>query len=202
MSSVVVKSIDEAAVRRAMDAYAQRLFATRTDVAEIVVFGSFATGTWAPGSDLDVLIVLRDAAERVRDRIPSLLPGRFPVPVDLFPFTRDELTARADSPVAAAARASTWRYSRPSNVADTERALAREQMRQWLANWRAVNEAQDNLVRSDPAPDPASALERGLSLIEFALPVRAPLPEGDRSHDLEDESVRHTWRQLRLSYGR
>jgi predicted nucleotidyltransferase len=96
-----------------MDQYAGRLLHERADVEEIVVFGSFATGTWAPGSDLDVLIVLREATQPPRDRIPSLLPGRFPVPVDVFPFTRMELAARADSPVTAAARLSTWRYSRP-----------------------------------------------------------------------------------------
>src|SRR5438128_417408 len=90
LSSVAIKSIDVRAVRTAMDAYAKRLLDTRADVEEIVVFGSFATGTWAPGSDLDVLIVLREAAGSPRDRIPSLLPGRFPVPVDVFPFTRAE----------------------------------------------------------------------------------------------------------------
>jgi len=95
-----------------MDDYATRLLDTRADIEEIVVFGSFATGTWAPGSDLDVLIVLRHAADAVRDRISSLLPGRFPVPVDVFPFTRAELAARADSPIVAAARESPWRYSR------------------------------------------------------------------------------------------
>ena len=52
MSGVVVKSIDEAAVRRAMDAYAARLLAAHPGIEEIVVFGSFAEGTWAPGSDL------------------------------------------------------------------------------------------------------------------------------------------------------
>ena len=112
LSSVEIKSVDARAVRAAMDDYAMRLLGTRADIEEIVVFGSFATGTWVPGSDLDVLIVLRHAADAVRDRIPSLLPGRFPVPVDLFPFTRAELTARADSPIVTATCQSTWRYSR------------------------------------------------------------------------------------------
>jgi predicted nucleotidyltransferase len=97
-----------------MDGYAHRLLASRDDIEEIVVFGSFATDSWAPGSDLDVLIVLRDARDPVRDRIPPLLPGRFPVPMDVFPFTRTELAERSDSPVVKAAEASNWRYSRPS----------------------------------------------------------------------------------------
>ena len=95
LSGVVVKSIDEGAVRRAMDAYAARLFAAHPEVEEIIVFGSFADGTWAPGSDLDVFVVLSGSAKGVRDRIPDLLPGAFPVGVDLFPFTREEIAARS-----------------------------------------------------------------------------------------------------------
>jgi predicted nucleotidyltransferase len=112
LDSVVVKSVDEAAVRRAADEYAATLFSTRADVEEVIVFGSFADGTYAPGSDLDLLIVLTRADGPARDRIPDLLPRTFPVPLDLFPFTRDELRERADSPIVAAASASRWRYSR------------------------------------------------------------------------------------------
>ena len=61
MGSVVIKSIDEAGVRRAVDAYAADILRTRPDVEEIVVFGSFAKGTWAPGSDVDLFIVLTAA---------------------------------------------------------------------------------------------------------------------------------------------
>ena len=111
-SSVVVKSIDAHAVRQAADAYAERLLASRPEVEEIVVFGSFATRTYAPGSDLDVLIVLGHAEGSPRDRIPDLMPARFPVPVDLFPYTRAELAELSDSPIVAAAAASVWRYRR------------------------------------------------------------------------------------------
>jgi predicted nucleotidyltransferase len=112
LSSVVVKSIDEGAVRRAVDRYAADLLATRPNVEEIVVFGSFERGTFAPGSDVDVLIVLSSAETPVRDRVPDFLPSRFPVPLDLFPYTRQELSDLAGSPVVAAAAASRWRYRR------------------------------------------------------------------------------------------
>ena len=71
--------------------------AAHPGIEEIVVFGSFAEGTWAPGSDLDVFIVLSHSTKPVRDRIPGLLPGAFPVGVDLFPFTREEVAARTPS---------------------------------------------------------------------------------------------------------
>ena len=112
MRGVVVKSIDEGAVRRAMDAYAARLLAAHPEVEEIIVFGSFADGTWAPGSDLDVFVVLSGSAKRVRDRIPALLPGAFPVGVDLFPFTREEIAARTPSLLLDAVARSRWRYAR------------------------------------------------------------------------------------------
>jgi len=75
LNGVVVKSVDEGAVRRAMDAHAARLLAAHPEVEEIVVFGSFAAGAWAPRSDLDVFIVLSHSVTSVRDRIPDLPAG-------------------------------------------------------------------------------------------------------------------------------
>jgi predicted nucleotidyltransferase len=112
LSGVVVKSVDADGVRRAMDAYAARLLAAHVEIEEIVVFGSFAEGSWAPGSDLDVFLVLSDSDKPVRDRIPGYLPGAFPVGVDLFPFTRTEMIARAPSPLLDAVARSRWRYAR------------------------------------------------------------------------------------------
>lgn len=112
MISVVVKSVDAAAVRRAMDEYAGRLLATRSEVEAIVVFGSFATGTYVPGSDLDVFVILSASDKPVRDRIPELLPGVFPVGVDLFPYTTAEMQRLEGSPLLAAVKASAWRYTR------------------------------------------------------------------------------------------
>lgn len=112
MNGVVVKSVDEKGVRRAMDAYAARLLVTHPEIDEIIVFGSFADGTWAPGSDLDVFIVLRHSSKSVRDRIPDLLPGAFPVGIDLFPYTRKEVAARTPSSLLDAVMRSRWRYTR------------------------------------------------------------------------------------------
>ena len=112
LTSVVVKSVDVVAVRRAADDYARHLLESRPDVEEIIMFGSFATNTYAPGSDLDVFILLSDSDLAVRDRIPGLLPVRFPIGVDVFPFTRAEVERMEHAPLLAAVRASTWRYSR------------------------------------------------------------------------------------------
>ncbi len=81
-------------------------------VEEVVVFGSFAKGNYAPGSDIDVFIILNRAEGLIRDRIPEFLPGAFPVGVDLFPYTRQELETLASSPSLDAVRESRWRYRR------------------------------------------------------------------------------------------
>jgi uncharacterized protein len=124
LNSVVVKSIDKALVRRKMDEYAAALL-SRPDVEEVIVFGSFANDTYAPGSDLDIFVVLCEADRPVRDRMPMLLPATFPVGVDLFPYTRAEIEALDTSPVLQAVRQSRWRYRRTSgstrNRAGTER---------------------------------------------------------------------------------
>ena len=112
LSSVVIKSIDEARVRRAVDRYAEHLFATHPEVEQIVVFGSFANGTYAPGSDVDLFIVLSDSDKSFRDRVAEFLPGAFPVGVDIFPHTRDEIAAIDSSPILRAIGESSWRYDR------------------------------------------------------------------------------------------
>lgn len=112
MSSVVIKSVDAAEVRRRTDQYARDLLASDPSVEEIVVFGSFANDTYAPGSDLDLFFVLRCADDSPRDRIPRYRPDKFPVPVDVFAFTRAEMAELAPSSLLSAVEKSRWRYRR------------------------------------------------------------------------------------------
>ena len=95
-----------------MDELAAELFSDNGELEEIVVFGSFETGDFMPGSDLDVFLILREANKPVRERMADFLPHRFPVPLDLFPFTREEMCERASSPMLEAVRRSRWRYRR------------------------------------------------------------------------------------------
>jgi predicted nucleotidyltransferase len=123
LSTVVVKSIDESDVRRQMDRWAAQLLAHHAEIQEIVIFGSFENDTYAPGSDLDVFLFLSHSTKPVRDRISDFLPDTFPVPVDLFPFTRDEIEDRRSSPILASVEQSRWRYDR--RVALDSNALTR-----------------------------------------------------------------------------
>ena len=112
MNSVAIKSVDAAKVRQCADDYARELVAAHPEIEEIIIFGSFAKDTYAPGSDLDVFIVLEHASRPMRDRIAAFVPASSPVPVDVFPFTRAEMEELASSPLLAAVSESGWRYSR------------------------------------------------------------------------------------------
>ena len=87
-------------------------------------------------------------------------------------------------------------------MADTTSATARAQLRQWMENWRLVNEAQDSLVRSESKPDPATSLEAGLSLIAFARSLGRDNARPPHERDADDEAVRRTWRRLRAAHVR
>jgi predicted nucleotidyltransferase len=44
-----------------------------------------------PGSDIDLLVILRESEESFLTRIPRFFPSRFPVGVDVFPYTEKEV---------------------------------------------------------------------------------------------------------------
>ncbi len=90
-ASLVVKSNNRAAVERAVRAWARQISERRPEVRRIIWFGSRVTGTPAPGSDVDVCVVLARADKPFRDRLGDYLPYGFPVGVDLFPYTEAEL---------------------------------------------------------------------------------------------------------------
>ncbi|MFQ5628196.1 MAG: nucleotidyltransferase domain-containing protein [bacterium] len=59
----------------------------------IYLFGSRATGNFSARSDADLLIVLREDSRRPMDRIPDYLKLflKSPVPVEVFPYTEQEI---------------------------------------------------------------------------------------------------------------
>ncbi|OGK77029.1 MAG: hypothetical protein A2X52_01220 [Candidatus Rokubacteria bacterium GWC2_70_16] len=91
LSTAVVTYFDRDAVLRALDDYVRALAAREPDVEAVILFGSVVSGTPVPGSDVDLLIVLRRSDASFLARIPRFLPSAFPAGVDVFPYTRDEL---------------------------------------------------------------------------------------------------------------
>lgn len=80
------------ALRRLRQA-AERLIAARSDVEAVYLFGSLAEGRAVPGSDADVLVVLRQSEVRWLDRPLAFAPcfSDCGLGVELFCYTLDEV---------------------------------------------------------------------------------------------------------------
>ena len=91
MASLAVKSNNEAAVERAVRVWARHIRDRRPEVRRIIWFGSRVNGIPAPGSDVDLCLVLTHSDKPFRERIGDYLPFGFPVGLDLFPYTQTEL---------------------------------------------------------------------------------------------------------------
>jgi len=63
----------------------------RPEIQRVLLFGSLAVGTPVPGSDADLLIILKHSDLRFPDRIPDYIPWGCSVGVDVFPYTEAEL---------------------------------------------------------------------------------------------------------------
>jgi predicted nucleotidyltransferase len=92
--TVKVFSLDRPRIRRALEQLIRERYRPDPNVAAVYLFGSFARGNAIPGSDLDLLVVLRDDSRPPRERIVDYLPERFPVGVDVVPWTEAELDER------------------------------------------------------------------------------------------------------------
>jgi predicted nucleotidyltransferase len=100
MNGVRVRFLNRNEILSRLTARAQELLLLRTDVLEVRLFGSLAKGNHAPGSDADILIVLRDDSRRFTDRIPEFLDhfSGVGLTVDIFPYTVDELNQMKENP--------------------------------------------------------------------------------------------------------
>jgi predicted nucleotidyltransferase len=82
---------DKDKVLRRLKEYVRRLKAQRSDVAKVGLFGSYATDSYGPASDVDLLIILSDSDKRFLERIPEFMPDDLRVDCDVFPYTKDEI---------------------------------------------------------------------------------------------------------------
>lgn len=89
-TSVRVRYADPNAIRRAVESYATAVRAAHPEVQRMRWFGSWVTGCWSPGSDVDLCIVVDRSTKAARERVPDYLPSTFPVGIDLFVYTEDE----------------------------------------------------------------------------------------------------------------
>lgn len=89
--SVKITYFDKRKVWAATEKLAAKLARTHPEVEKVIVFGSLARDEAVPGSDVDLLIILRDSDVSLLDRMTTYMPDRFPVGMDVFPYTKDEI---------------------------------------------------------------------------------------------------------------
>ena len=98
MNGVKVKFLNRDKILSRLVTLARQLLASRLDVLEVSLFGSLARGNYAPGSDADIYILLKDDPRRFVDRIPEFLShfSAAGLAVEIFPHTLDEIAKMGD----------------------------------------------------------------------------------------------------------
>ena len=89
-NSVKVIFADKEKVLRGLKDCAGKL-KSRPEVEKVGLFGSYATDTFGPASDVDLLIILNESSKVFLDRIPDYIPENLDVCCDVFPYTTEEI---------------------------------------------------------------------------------------------------------------
>ena len=90
LNSVVLRWPDRAAVHGAAKAWAERAGAVGKEIQRIGYFGSYATGKWGVGSDLDVVILVDATDIPFAGRGQHYPVAGIPVPCEVVVYTSDE----------------------------------------------------------------------------------------------------------------
>jgi predicted nucleotidyltransferase len=97
LSSSVFTWPDKSSVVSALSTWADGVAATRPDLVRVGYFGSYARGDHGVGSDLDVIIVVRESSTPFVRRAAEWDLTRLPVPVDVLVYTENEWRSLAKS---------------------------------------------------------------------------------------------------------
>ncbi len=89
--SVRIRYFDKKLVEESLRGYLKEMEEKHPEVERVLLFGSFVRNECVPGSDIDLLVILSESEESFLERIPRFLPSRFPVGVDVFPYTAEEV---------------------------------------------------------------------------------------------------------------
>jgi len=90
LSSSVLKWPDANTVEQAVHRWAGKIVQLRKDILRIGYFGSYARGDWGVGSDLDLVIVVKEADRSFEKRAIWLNLKELPVPTDVLIYTEDQ----------------------------------------------------------------------------------------------------------------
>lgn len=93
MSSVRVISPEWPAVFASLEAWAEGVMRERPEVLGVLLYGSMGRGDHAPGSDADLLVVVRESPNARAERASALPPLRLPVCHEVLVYTAEELAS-------------------------------------------------------------------------------------------------------------
>ncbi|OGL46970.1 MAG: hypothetical protein A2161_09405 [Candidatus Schekmanbacteria bacterium RBG_13_48_7] len=92
-NSVKIKSVSPVLVIDALKKWISELRLNNKNLISAGYFGSYAKGNYAPGSDIDILLILTNSKhDRFFDRSPEFYPESFPIGMDIFVYTVDEIS--------------------------------------------------------------------------------------------------------------
>lgn len=89
--SVQIFWLDRPEILGRLQSAVQDLVSRHPEIEQVVLFGSLARGDAVPGSDIDLLLVLRHSEEPFLDRSIRYRPAEVGVAIDLVVYTRQEL---------------------------------------------------------------------------------------------------------------
>ena len=89
--SVKISYFDKKTVWDSLKKFTEQLKKKHPEIEKIILFGSLVRDDCVPGSDVDLPIVLGKSDKAFLERITEYMPSKFPVGVDVFPYTRQEL---------------------------------------------------------------------------------------------------------------
>lgn len=93
LNSPVLKWPRREQVDAAVRALAARLAASHPELVRFGYFGSYARGDWGPGSDLDLVAVVRRSQRPFAERALDFDLGKLPVSAELLVYTLQEWQA-------------------------------------------------------------------------------------------------------------
>jgi len=90
LTSSVLRWPSKTEVSSAAAKWARELVSQRPEFLQIGIIGSYGREDWGVGSDLDLIVVVKDSSERFEERNLGIDVSSLPVPVDLMVYTEDE----------------------------------------------------------------------------------------------------------------
>jgi Nucleotidyltransferase domain. len=96
--SVRIWKADRQRIQSGLARWLKEVIEPAREVREVWLFGSYARGEEWPGSDVDLLLIVREAEGRFEDRALRYIPLRSDLPLEIFVYTEEEARALSGQP--------------------------------------------------------------------------------------------------------